>query len=272
MSRPAPLMRRYRRWTGIALALATSILSCAPHRIEAPRIGLDVQRARFSSALAEREKRSAGVEAELSLWAYFSPADDLPGVQARLLLAGPDAFRLRVASAFGVALDLAGQDDSLTAYAPRERLGVEVGGESLGVRRPGSLGFRLWSATWRPPQQAWERAERADSLLRLRWKEGSDSVELEVGSSGLPASVTVGGPSGTVIARYRSWTSVEGVRWASLVEVEAEKGRWGLTGRVHRVRFVRPPERERLRVHIPGTAERLSAGELRQAFERLGRN
>jgi hypothetical protein len=153
-----------------------------------------------------------------------------------------------------------------------ERVGVEAGGDSLGVRRPGSLGARLWSATWRPPERAWERAERTDSLLRLRWKEATDSVKLVVGSSGLPASVTVEGPAGRVVARYRSWTSVEGVRWASLVEVEGEKEGWGVTGRIHRVRFVRRPEEERLRVRIPRTAGRLTMGELREALERLGRD
>ena len=47
-----------------------------------------------------------------------------PAPQARLLLAAPDAFRLRVDSLFGTALDLAARGDSLTAYVPPRRAGM----------------------------------------------------------------------------------------------------------------------------------------------------
>ena len=94
--------------------------------------------------------------------------------QARLLLAGPTRSGCAWPRPSASGLDLAAEGDTLTAYAPRERLGMRAraGRRSLGVRRPGVLGVRLWSATWHPPAGAWQKAERADSLLRLRWSEG----------------------------------------------------------------------------------------------------
>jgi hypothetical protein len=211
---------------------------------------------------------------DLSLWVRSTSADDLPGVQARLLLGGPHAFRLRVASAFGVGLDLSAEGDSLTAHAPGEKLGISVddGSKSLGVPRPGTLGVRLWSAGWAPPASAWPRAESTDSLLRLRWNEGGDTIELAVGSSGLPASATLVHARGTKVAvRYPAWTYVEGVAWPTRLEVESQSGGWGASARVHRVRFIRAPARERLRVRLPANAERVTPSELRGVLERLGR-
>jgi hypothetical protein len=263
-----------RRWAERGLWAAVALIaSCAPLRPPAAELTAEPRRDRFRAALAEREARGAGVEAELSLWVKSTAAGDLPGAQARLLLASPDAFRLRVASAFGVALDLAAEGDTLMAYVPRDRLGMRVDSaeDSLGVRRAGALGWRIWSAGWRPPASAWERVEWADSLLRLRWAEARDSVALEVGSNGLPVSVTLS-HAGTVVARgrYRSWTSWEGVPWPSLLEIEDASAKLRLISRVHRVRFVASPPRERLRVTLPDSAERLSPAGLRRIIERLG--
>src|SRR5262249_9225831 len=148
-----------------------AIESCAPHRLAPPRIELDERRARFLGALAARESRGASAELDVSAWVRASDWRDLPGVRARLLVSAPDAFRIRVESTFGTALDLSARGDTLVAYVPHDRLGMELdsAADSLGIADPGILGFRLWTARWHPPDEAWNRAEIADSVLVMRW-------------------------------------------------------------------------------------------------------
>src|SRR6185503_7926488 len=81
------------------LALATlgaALGSCAPHLVSPPELSLETREARYTLALAARERAATAVEADVVAWAVLSGDRDLPGAQAKLLLATPDAFRLRV--------------------------------------------------------------------------------------------------------------------------------------------------------------------------------
>ena len=112
------------------------------------------------------------------MWFRTAEAGAFPAASGTLALAGPDAARLRIGSMFGTAFDAAARGDSLVALLPARRLGVQADAarDSLGVRLPGSLAYRLMAATWRPPDPAWERAAESESLLVLGWEDGEDSL------------------------------------------------------------------------------------------------
>jgi len=260
-----------------AVARAAPILlllaGCAPDRRPVAPLDPATREQRYRVGLAGRTARAVAVDAEVLLWAEAPAGSRLPGAEARLLLAAPDAFRLRVGSLFGTALDLAGRGDSLTAYVPSRRRGLALDAhrDSLGVGRPGGLAFRALTATWRPPEPAWGDARWADSLLRVSWVEEGDTLALAVGSHGLPSWASLRRPDGPgVRIDYEGWERGSGVAWPVRLTIHELDGAFRLSCKVSRVRFPGRPEDLRLSVAIPPDAVRLTLAELRRALERLG--
>ena len=273
---PAGTPRAARAGRSLASSLLVLILAvggCAPHLVRVAEIAPALRAERYRLALAEREARGAAVDAQLLLWAEVPAASRLPGAEGRLLLAAPDAFRLRVGSLFGTALDLGARGDSLSAYVPSRRKGLtlDASRDSLGILRPGGLAFRALSAAWRPPDSAWPAAAWRDTLLRVWWLEDADTLAVAVGSDGLPAWATLarpGGAGGQVT--YRAWDRSTGTAWPALLDLEDRGGGFRLTCKVSRVRFPARPDSLRLTVPIPAGADRLTLAGLRRALERLG--
>lgn len=269
----APAARRIASRPGFALLLVGFLGGCAPHRVAMPELTLETTAMRYEAALAMREARGAGADAEVVLWAELENAGRLPGAEGRLLLAAPDGFRLRVGSLFGTALDLAARGDSLCAYVPARRMGLRIDAarESLGLRAPGALAYRALSATWRPPAEAWQHALRRDSLLELSWIERGDTLRLVVGAVGLPQSASIRRDRAAeeVRALYRAWDRGNGMAWPTLIEIGDAPGTTRLICKVGRVVFA-PPDPQRLAIAIPPDARRLTLAELRRSLRRLG--
>jgi hypothetical protein len=246
---------------------------CAPHVLRVAELAPALRAERYRAALAEREARGAAVDAQLLLWAEIPAASRLPGAEGRLLLAAPDAFRLRVGSLFGTALDLGARGDSLSAYVPSRRRGLAVDArrDSLGILRPGGLAFRALSAAWRPPDSAWALATWSDTLMRVWWMEDADTLAVAIGSDGLPAWASLARPGGSgVQVSYRAWDRSTGIAWPSHFEFEDRNGGFRLACKVSRVRFPAAPDSLRLIVPIPAGAERLTLAGLRRVLKRLG--
>ena len=257
----------------LAVGLILALAGCAPQRLGVPDLSVTPRRARYEAALERRTERVAA-DAEVSAWVSGSALPDLPGVSARLVLVAPDAFRLRVGSLFGTALEVSARGDSFVAYVPARRMVLETGTarDSLGLGDPGGLGYRMWSAAWAPPEAAWGSATWQDSLLVLRWIEDSDSVRLAVGSHGQPHWVEMSrGEANGVRAGYLGWTVFDGVMWPSQFVIEDGRGSYGLRCKVQSVQFRRRPERARLAVSVPDDAQRVSREDLQRAIERLGK-
>ena len=266
--------RGFRWWVARILpALGLTLAGCAPHVVRVAELVPVVRAERYRAALAVREARGAAVDAQLLLWAEVPNTSRLPGAEGRLLLAGPDAFRLRVGSLFGTALDLGGRGDSLSAYVPSRRQGMALDArrDSLGILHPGGLAFRVLSAAWRPPDAAWSTAVWRDTLLCVSWLEEADTLEIAIGSDGLPARATLVRPGGAAVrATYRSWDRASGTPWPVLLDVDELNGGFRVTCKVSRLRFPARTESMRLGVPIPAGAERLTLTALRRALERLG--
>ena len=272
-----PVQRSFRRWAsrrlrvvaGVAAGIAAA--GCAPHLVRMVEVAPALRAELYQTEVARREARGVAVDAELLLWAEAA-GTRMPGAEARLLLAAPDAFRLRVGSLFGTALDIGARGESLSAYVPSRRraLSLDARRDSLGILKPGGFVFRSASAAWRPPAMAWPGAAWRETLLVVSWLEDSDTLAVAVGGDGLPAWVSLTRPHSEVRVRYQAWDRATGVAWPARFELEDREGAFRLRCKVSRVRFPARPDSLRLAVPIPEGAERLTLAGLRRALERLG--
>jgi hypothetical protein len=255
------------------------VAACAPRPTTIAPVTGGARVERYLSQLSRREQRAAMVEGVATIWPRAfalcdtCPPRRLPALQAGFVLAGPDAFRLRVGSMFGTALDLGLAGDSIMAYAPAQRWGVALDAvsDSLGLEQPGRLAARLMSAGWRPPQSAWAGGTWEGGLLVLRWSEAADSVALAVDQAGTPAWARLWRDARRgVVVQYERWEVVDGGTWPALLKVRTLGGTFDFTCRLDRVTFPARPDRSRLAVRIPGDAERLGLDRLRGLLERVG--
>ncbi len=257
----------------LAATAMVAITGCAPLRVPIAAIEPTRRAERYGAALARREALGRAVDAQVLLWAEAPAGTRLPGAEGRLLLVAPDAFRLRVASLFGTALDVGARGESLCAYVPSRRRGLMLDAirDSLGVGRPGGLAFRTLTATWRPPDAAWSSAAWDDTLMRLWWLEDGDTLAVAVGSAGLPAWASFTRPDGAGLrVEYRGWDLGHGVAWPARFAIEDREGAFRLSCKVARVRFPARADSLRLAVPIPTGAVQMTLAELRRVLERLG--
>jgi len=267
---------RLRRIAAALLALSAAILGgCAPRPTEVAELADRPLRARFEQRLAARVARMAA-EADVNAWARGTKMPDLPGVQARLLLAAPDAFRLRVGSLFGTALDVSARGDSFTAWVPPKQMALDTraAGDSLGLADPGVVGYRGWSGTWTPPDEAWNATTWVDTVRVLRWREGEagDSLRLALGTHGLPHWIEVV-RDGELRVRvdYKTWHAFDGTPWPSRIRIEDARGAYGLECRIQNLQFHARADRARLAVQIPDDARRVTRADLQNAIERMSK-
>jgi hypothetical protein len=260
------------RAAGFVLALAAAVAAgCAPRPSGPPTLDVSTLRVRFERALDARESRAAALEADLTVWPEAERTGPLPGFRAALTLAAPQAFRLRVESLFGTALDLGVRGDSVVAWVPSRRAAVRADAtrDSIGLSDPGAMGVRVWAASFRPPASAWDAATVLDSLRLVRWAAGPDSFTLAVAESGLPRALRVARAGrGSLRAQWTEWTTVSGLAWPSRLDVEDGAGQWSARCRIQRVRFVTGDGSARTIVPVPPDAESIGWADLRRAFER----
>ena len=262
-----------KRWRHCALWIALSALAgCAPKLARPPEGTTGDRMARYRASVSERQARAVSMSAALSMWVERS-GDRMPGTQAELRLAAPDRMRLRLFAAFGTALDVGLRGDSLRAYVPswKRSLRLDAASESLGIDAPADRMVRAFSATWQPPEEAWNRAAWSESLLRVTWKEDDDSLRVAIGADGLPSWAEVVMGEGTVLrVRYRGWDHGSGGAWPSHVELVDNTHDVRVTCRATQIRFASRPDEERLAVRWPPGTTPVTLAELRAALGRLG--
>jgi hypothetical protein len=262
-----------KRAGGALLAIGLAFAAgCAPRLALRPETSIGERMARYRVLVVDRESKAIAMTASLSLWVERA-GERMPGAQAELRLAAPDRMRLRIASAFGTAIDLGLAGDSLRAYVPGWRTGLrlDAASESLGFEAPADRMVRALSATWRPPSEAWGRATWSDSLVRVRWTEAGDSLAIGVGASGLPAWAELAVADGPLLrVHYRGWDRSSGGAWPSYVELVDEDHALRVMCRANQIKFAPEPDRARLAVRWPPGTTPVTLGELRAALGRLG--
>ena len=270
----APPGRRRSQVARLAvLALALVLGSCAPAQRGAlvPPDLRDLA-TRYRAQRDARQERLAAVRLEATTWIDAASLGRLPAVQLEVALVGPDHVRARVGSLFGTAADLLVRGDSLTAYVPPRRMGVEVGSleDSLGIRRPGEWGCRTLAATWDPAGAHWTAGD-ADSLRHAAWVEEGDSLELDLDSKALPVAVTIrSARGGTLAIRYPAWQWIESTAWPSRIEIEDAEAGVQIALRVDRVRFERQADPQWMMLVVPASAEHLDWRSLKESLARVG--
>lgn len=264
-------MLRAARLAAAAPALLVAV-SCAPRVAPPPRLDTAAAPGRYLAALAGREQAARALDADVRVWVEGAAFGELPGVSGTLVLAGPDRCRLRVNSAFGTLVDVAARGDTVTAFVPSRRVVLDLphAGDTLGVRAPGALLVRVWSAAWRPPDRAWRNAVARDSLLHLAWTEGADSLELAVDGAGRPRQVRMARADGADLrCRYLAWESLGRVAWPAWLEFQDAAGTVRAECRVGALRARAGGGRDRTALRVPEGAGRLEWSRLRAALERL---
>jgi hypothetical protein len=237
-----------------------------------PTIDTSTIQSRCLSAMTQRERRARAASLLAGLWLRTQGDEPLPAVSARVVLRGPDAFRLRIESAIGTALDLSARGDSLAAFLPGGRVGIETptAGESLGVRDPGWLGARLWSASWRPPAEAWRAMTMDGGDPVVRWREADDSLSMSLDAQGRPTRVTLARrDKAPVRVEYVRWQSWEGTSWPAHFECRDDRGTFHLTCRVENAHFPTGVEPSRVTLTLPDDVERINREQLMSLLERL---
>jgi hypothetical protein len=262
--------RRVRRPASRAVALLLPLLSllqgCA-HRAPAPApLDSGALERRHSTLLAERHVRTRGTVGEVSVW-FETATQRFPGAHASYRLVGPDSVRLRVESSFGTALDLAGAGDSLWLWVPSERAGVRAGPGDAPLSRADAAAFavRAAAALWAVPGAAWRAARAADTLTVARWIDSGDTLELAVGSNGLPRTARLlrEGMRPVRVA-YAAYGDHQGTPWPVRFDLEDEGGAFRLQVRVRRVYRDPAAAAAPWRPVIPAGARSIEAEELWQ--------
>lgn len=266
-------MRRAGAVLVVAAALLLPAAGCGPRPTVPPRLTAASIAERHARALAERRAVTVAFDAEARVRVSGSAFGELPAVTALLALAGPDACRLRVRSLFGTALDVAARGDSIEAFVPSRGIALRepAGGARLGVRDPGGLAVRVWSAAWAPPAAAWAAGRWAGERLEVGWIEEGDTLSMAVDADGLPAEARLARPGGPALhAAYADWTRVAGAAWPGRVEFRDEAATVAVTVRVERARARRSADRGRVTPRIPEGAELLDWDDVRRALAREG--
>lgn len=273
-ARPGRPSRRGPSFFALAAALAIAFLlgSCAPARRGPAPLDLRDLATRYRAQRDAREQRLAAVRLEATTWIDGTTMGRLPAVQLEVALVAPDHVRARVASLFGTALDLLVRGDSLTAYVPPRRMGVELGSleDSLGIRRPGQWACRALAATWDPREVRWVMGG-ADSLRHAAWAEAGDSLRLDVDAKALPVAIVLRSAEGrTLTIRYPAWQWIESTPWPARIQIEDAAAGVEVALRIDRVRFERQPDPQWMVLQVPASAERLDWRSLKEALARMG--
>jgi hypothetical protein len=240
----------------------------------------DARRELCAARLGMRERHSVMVEEAVTIWPRLAggcdtcPPRRLPALQGDVFLAGPAAVRLRIRSSFGTAAELGLSGDSIVACAPAQgwAAALDASRDSLGLGHPGSLGIRVLSAVWFPPDTARVTTTREGEVAVRRWSEGGDSVALAANGAGDAAWARLWrrGAGGFQVG-YDGWQTVDGVPWPARLRLQALDGAFDMTVRVDHVTVAERPDPARLAVRVPAGVERLGRDRLAAWLGQLGR-
>jgi hypothetical protein len=263
--------RAHRCRASLVIAMFAALAGCGcAGTMKSTTLAPEETRARYLDMLSQRESAAYALDAQAALWLRAPSVQPLPGVLADLAIGAPDAFRLRVHSALGTAIDLGGRGRALTAAVPSKRAYLEedAAAESLGIRSPAELVVRTCAADWRPPDRAWRDGTWAGKQETLRWLEDADSIRVTLDSGGLPAEVEIARAArGAVIIRYVEWGTGH-PSWPVQIEVGDGADGAHLKCRLERVRVRTPADSARLAVAIPDRATRIAWSDAVRAFSK----
>ncbi|MEO5987800.1 MAG: hypothetical protein ABIU54_10580 [Candidatus Eisenbacteria bacterium] len=249
-------MSRGRRALFGAAVATLWLASCAPP----PTPGdLTTFAARYRIERARRAGHLAAAEADMVLRIEGRAIGRLPGLIVSTGLAAPDRARLRGTWMLGTAFDLLAERDSVRVWLPTEHAVLELGGLADSLRRPRPLAilFTALAASWDPPESAWRGAIAESSDVRMGWREGGDSLSLEVDGASRPSQLRIEREGRVVWVRYSGWRNVGGIEWPVRIEIADANGWFRLRTELQSLRAVQRLNESWFELRVPADAERL---------------
>jgi len=245
----------------LSLGLAAG---CAPPQSG----GLESLESATRTQAARREQRLRVCEASLVLRVDGRATGRLPAVSVTARIAEPGRVRLQARWLMGVLLDASLTGDTLTAWMPSQRLGLQLPGlgDTLGVADPGGFLRRAISAGWQPPREAW-RAATADSAgASLAWREDERDWSMRVDRSGRPREVEVSDGTRRMSVRYPEWTGAGSQALPSRLEFADGEGQVRVRVEVEDLRPLKRAKPSWFALSLPEGVRAFGFEELRRAL------
>ena len=227
MSRPGHVRRLARpalagaAWLAAALG---ALAGCGPP--PPPTGSLEPLEARSRLHAERRERRVQVCEVRAALRLETAAAGRLPAVSVVARLAGPDRARLQARWVLGTLVDVVVSGDTLRAWMPSRRLGLELPSfaDTLGVPEPGRVLRQALAASWPAPREAWRRANADSAGARLAWREAGEDWTLLVDRAGRPRQVSWAREGRGLEVRYAGWRGRGSSAWPTRIELADPAG------------------------------------------------
>lgn len=257
---------RRRAAPAAAAALLLALGACAPP----PPGRLETLRERYESARTKRAACLDALTAQAVVRVDGRATGRLPALIASLAVAAPARARLRARLLTSVLVDACAGGDSLVVWVPRERVALTLGGAgdtALAVAPVGLLVCAL-GATWEPPAEAWRAAQPPGAGATLCWREGEDSLALDIGADALPRSARWWRGEVSVRAHYEAWQRTGGTDFPGRLEVGDDSGWARVDLELEDARAESRPRDDWFAQRLPEGTRRVDANDLARRLPR----
>ncbi len=257
-------------WRAGALPLGVLVISlgiaagCAP---PVPR-GLESLESATRTQAARREQKLRVCETSVVLRVDGRATGRLPAVSVTARMAEPGRIRLQARWLLGVLLDASLTGDTLTAWMPSQRLGLQLPGigDTLGVADPGRFLRRAIAAGWQPPREAWLSATADSAGASLAWREDGRDWSMRVDRSGRPREVGVSDGTRRMGVRYPEWKGAGSDALPSRLEFEDGDGQVRVRVEIEDLRALKRAKPSWFALSLPEGAQAFGFEELRRAL------
>ena len=243
---------------------AALLASCAPP----PPGGLESLEQVAARGAGRRERRLDAFELQGVLRVAGRATGRLPAVSLHARIASPDRVRLQCHWLMGLLADVSLRGDTLTAWMPRERLGIRVPelSDTLGLRDPALFLGRALLAAWRAPHEAWQRAVLDSAGATLEWPEGDEGWTLRVSREGRPQEIRVARGGRTVTVSYGAWRGRGTAAWPGRIELSDGDGWVQVRVELEDLRTTKHPKPAWYALALPDDARRLELDDVKRVL------
>ncbi len=250
---------------GLLVAALAAAPGCAP---PPPPASLEPLEARSRLHAERRERRVRVCEVLAALRLETATTGRLPAVSVAARLASPDRARLQARWVLGTLVDLVLSGDTLRAWMPSRRLGLELPGlsDTLGLPEPARVLRQAIAASWPAPRDAWRRAEADSAGASLTWSEAGEDWTLRVDRAGRPREVSWSRAGKGLRVRYPDWRGRGSGAWPTRIELADPGGAFRLQVSLEDVRPLRRASPAWFSLALPAGVPPFGFEDLRRAL------
>jgi hypothetical protein len=196
----------------------------------------------------------------------------LPAVELHARLASPDRARLQARWVLGTLVDAVLAGDTLRAWMPSRRLGLDLPGfgDTLGVPEPARVLRQALAASWPAPREAWRHAVADSAGASLAWSEDGRDWTMRVDRAGRPSQVTWSRAGKGLVVRYAGWRGAGSRAWPSRIELADPAGGFRLQLALENVRPLKRASPAWFALQLPEGVRPFGFDDLRRALAARG--